>query len=104
MMANCTIPSDSQERLGWVLYQLKARRSSFATIARKLGNDRSTVRRAMFQPSYPQEKAIADELGITVRQLFPERYDAEGNRRHWTRECEDSSKVTPDNVKGGRAA
>ncbi len=43
------------------------------------------VRRALFQPSFPQELALANALDLTVQQLFPERYDSDGNRLHFVR-------------------
>lgn len=86
MLAHTEIPTDPHERAAWVIYKLKAKRLSIAAVGRPRGWDRSMVRRALFQPSYPQEEALARALGLTVRQLFPERYDEEGNRLHFVRE------------------
>ena len=80
------IPADPHERAAWVIYQLKTRRKSLASVAREGGWDRGTVRRALFQPSFPQEEAIAVALGLEGRTLFPERYDASGTRLHFVRE------------------
>jgi len=63
-----------------VVYQLNLINSSFAAIGRLTGVSGQTVRGALFQPSLRQEMAIADTLGIAVETLFPERYDARGNR------------------------
>lgn len=81
-MSDPTIPTRSLERTLWVQGQLRLKGSSFAAIARQHGWKRRGVAMAMHVPSYPQEKAIADELGLSVPQLFPERYDQSGNRLH----------------------
>ncbi|MCG8354869.1 MAG: helix-turn-helix domain-containing protein [Kiloniellales bacterium] len=96
------IPTDPQKRLAWAIYQLKLRGSSFAQIAREQGQDRSTIRRAMLIPSFPQEQAIAAKLGISVKHLFPERYDAAGRRLHWTHK--DSTARRDSNVQKPKAA
>lgn len=79
-----TLPTfqDAFERSVWVQAQLRLAGSSFAQIARENGWSRNAVTQAMRSPSDPQEKAIADKLGVTQRQLFPERYDRSGQRRH----------------------
>ena len=81
-MVGFKIPSRAADRCAWVIYQLKLRDSSLAAIARKHGWTRRAIRGAMFEASYPQEKALAEELDIPIETLFPERYDADGNRRH----------------------
>lgn len=86
MRANTEVPKDIRERAIWVEYQLKLRRKTFASVARDCGCGRGTIRRALFLPSAPQEKALADAIGLTVQQLFPDRYDSEGNRLHFERE------------------
>lgn len=85
MRTHNEIPADPLERAAWVIYQLKARRKSLASIAREGGWDRGTVRRALFQPSFPQEQALAQALGMKGATLFPERYDARGRRLHYVR-------------------
>lgn len=76
------IPTSPRERSLWVIYQLRLRGSSLAAIARRTGVSPETVRGALFTASLPQEEAIAQELGLDVRVLFPERYDAQGVRLH----------------------
>jgi lambda repressor-like predicted transcriptional regulator len=70
--------------------QLRLKHQNFSTIARDNGWHRQQVSMAMHIPCYPQEKAIADALGITVRELFPERYDEDGTRLHAVRENSNS--------------
>lgn len=76
------IPTDPHQRRAWVLYQLKLRGMTFASIAEANGWSRTAVRQAMFLPSYPQEVAVAEALDLEPQQLFPERYDAKGRRLH----------------------
>lgn len=79
------VPKDSRERQGWVLFQLKLRGESFASVGAKIGVSRGAVRACLTQPSFNVEKALAAALGLTVRQLFPERYDVKGKRLHLVR-------------------
>lgn len=85
--ANMTaeIPTDPHVRRGWVLFQLKLRGESYASIGARLGVNRKSVRQALSEPSFEIEKALARALDLTPRQLFPERYDARGRRIHMVR-------------------
>jgi Ner family transcriptional regulator len=74
--------SSDRERTFWVQARLKLLNTSFAAIARENSWSRNTVRGAMFMALDAQERAIAEKLGVTQQALFPERYDAEGNRLH----------------------
>ena len=82
-----TLPSfdTARERSFWVQAQLRLAGTSFAAIARTKGWSRAAVANAMLVPSDPQERAIADALGISQQELFPERYDAAGKRLHLVR-------------------
>ena len=62
------------------MYQLKIRHCTLRGIAREAGITYHTLRGAFFQPSFPSEKLLADAIGLTVEQLFAERYDDDGNR------------------------
>lgn len=84
MIKPTDIPTSPHERALWVGAQLKMRGSSLSGLARDKGWAHQTVRFALHSPSYPQEKAIADALGLEVRDLFPERY-RDGNRIHSVR-------------------
>jgi Ner family transcriptional regulator len=101
-VAKTDIPSSPGERSLWVQMQLRLRGSSFAAIARKHGWAKTTVSMAMKTPSYNQEQAIADELGMAVEDLFPERYSRGGRRLHHVRKH--SSRSSADNVQKEAAA
>jgi Ner family transcriptional regulator len=94
--------TDARERNVWVQAQLRLAGTSFAAIARVHGWSRRAVSQAMTSASHPQEKAIAAALGVTQEQLFPERYDQEGNRLHQVRQH--TGRGGADNVKTDRAA
>jgi len=96
------IPTSSpHERALWVGAQLKMRGTSLARLARENGWAAQTLYFALRSPSYPQEKAIADALGLQVRDLFPERYGRDGNRIHSVRSKADDD---PTSNGEGRAA
>lgn len=88
-----SIPTEPHVRRGWVLFQLKLRGESFASIGARLGVTRKSVRQAMSEPSYEIEKALAKALDLTPRDLFPERYDAKGRRLHMVRGSSRKRKV-----------
>ena len=94
--------TDARERNVWVQAQLRLANTSFAAIARAHGWSRRAVSQAMVSPSHPQERAIADALGVTQLELFPERYDRDGIRLHHVRQH--TGTVAASNVKRTRAA
>jgi lambda repressor-like predicted transcriptional regulator len=76
---------NARQRAIWLQGELKWRGTSLAAIAAAKGWHRSAVYRALYQPSLPQEQAIAEALGVELRELFPERYDRKGRRLHRAR-------------------
>lgn len=65
----------------WVHYKLREIGSSVTAIAAEQGCSSQAVSMALhFGNSASLEAAIAAKLGLTARQLFPERFDASGNR------------------------
>lgn len=69
---------DPGKRRAWVLYQLTLRGENLVTIAREWNVSRQCVRQALVKP-YPKfERIIAEHLGLTPQQLFPDRYDRDG--------------------------
>lgn len=84
--------TDPAKRRAWVLYQLKLKGESLASIARGAGVTRQQTQKAMFEPYPRMEKILADALGVAPQQLFPERYDANGlPNRHRGRPVHKSS-------------
>jgi lambda repressor-like predicted transcriptional regulator len=88
-------------RSGWVQTELRMIGSSFSAIALENGWSRNAVSAAMHRASDPQEKAIAQALDVRQCDLFPERYDAEGDRLH---PVKDKAFQPAGNVKHRRAA
>lgn len=78
--------ASQMERRQWVLFQLRLRGESFASLAVELGVSRNSVGQALDLPSDRVERAIAAKLGMGQRELFPERYDGRGRRLHAVRE------------------
>ncbi|WP_417607301.1 helix-turn-helix domain-containing protein [Primorskyibacter flagellatus] len=60
-------------------FKLRSNGSSLASIARLLGVSQSTVTVVCqgYRRSHRIQSAIADQLGTTPQQLFPDRYPAE---------------------------
>lgn len=72
------ILKDPKKRASWIIYQLKLRGESLASLARKFGNTRQIPTAALRKPYPLWEKRIADAIGVMPQDLFPERYDSEG--------------------------
>jgi lambda repressor-like predicted transcriptional regulator len=83
------VPNDPAERRGWIVWQLRLRGSSLAAIARRLGVVPQSVHGALNAPSERIEVAIAEDLGLPVQKVFPERFAPDGRRlcqsRPWNR-------------------
>lgn len=69
-------PADNYaKRRAWVIYQLKLKGESLASVARKAGYNRHVPQLAL-RTTYPKvEVVIAKALGMEPKDLFPERYD-----------------------------
>lgn len=68
------------------MFRLKLKGSSLSAVARKHDVSPQAVSNALDAPSAKIEDALAAELEIEVQQLFPERFDGNGNRLISTRE------------------
>lgn len=55
---------------------------SLAELARRHGMAPSTGARALYLPCPTMNRAIADHLGVSVHELWPEWFDADGERLH----------------------
>jgi len=88
------VPRDINARYQWLMRVLRARGCSFAAIAREAGVHRQSVIDACFRPSFALECALAAKLGMTVPELFPERYFG-GQRIHQIR-GENDSRTSPE--------
>ena len=104
MMNTQIIPTDPRERLAWALYQLKLRGLSLRRVAIDAGYHPQTLRGAFFLPTLPQERVIAGALDLAVEELFPERYDEEGNRIPHVREPKANAASAARHGKKTRAA
>lgn len=66
------------KRRAWVKYQIHMRGTSMAQIAADAGVSRQALYQA-FHKTYPRmEKVIAEALDMAPKELWPERYDADG--------------------------
>ncbi|MBK8508780.1 MAG: helix-turn-helix domain-containing protein [Candidatus Competibacteraceae bacterium] len=58
----------------WIKHRLERKGTSYAQIAREEGVSRQAVNKAVYTPYPKMESAIARRLGLTVRQIWPERH------------------------------
>lgn len=73
------IPKDPTLRWEWIKFQLRAKGSSLAIVARSLGLSAQAVKNAKRQPYPSVERAIAKVLGLKPIQLWPERWNVDGS-------------------------
>lgn len=74
------IPANPKFRAHWIVCYLHIAGSSMSAIAEEEGVSLPAVSRAVSIGNSHLEPVIAGKLGLTAAQLFPERYDAAGNR------------------------
>lgn len=73
-MARHKVPTNPIERRAWIKYMLELNGTSMSKIAREGGVTKQVVRRAL-EIKYPKwDKAIADKIGFTPAEIWPERY------------------------------
>jgi Ner family transcriptional regulator len=102
--ATLDIPKEPTQRRAWVGYQLKIRGSSLRRIALDNGVSHQAVGQALMAPSFHLERVIAKAIGLSVQDLFPERYLVDGTRKLTTRGSQGNSGRPSRNGKGERAA
>jgi Ner family transcriptional regulator len=85
-------PKNPAERRAWLLYQLRIRGKSFRSLAAEAGVSPQAVTHAILNPSSYLEPLIAEAIGLTAPELFPERFDPTGRRLHQTREPQRSTR------------
>lgn len=78
-MNTAEIPSAPALRWEWIKFQLRAKGTSLAKLARELHVSGQAVKNVK-RTAYPRmERAIAKALELDVEKLWPERWDANGN-------------------------
>lgn len=88
----------------WIVGQLRLRGTSLRRLADQTGVSQQAMSHALTGSSSHLEPVIAQALGLTPQQLFPERFTAEGVRLHWTREPQRTTRRRPGNVEQESAA
>lgn len=78
---NTEVPKEPAARRAWILYQLKLRGLSFRQLARTVGVSQPALSAACLAPNIHLEPVIAEAIGLTAQELFPERWCSETGRR-----------------------
>lgn len=78
-MNTTEVPLDPGLRWEWIKFQLRAKGTSLAKLARELDVSGPAVKNVK-RTAYPRmERAIAKALDLDVKEIWPERWDANGN-------------------------
>lgn len=75
---NPPIPHTPEERREWIKYQLRIKGLSLRLLAERFGVSRHAPAKALVLHYPLWEARIANELGLTAQELWPERYQANG--------------------------
>ena len=77
---------------------------TMAALSRKNGYQASAVRKTLRQPWPAVEKIIASAIGKKPQEIWPSRYDADGNPKHGRQHAKSISRATSGNVQKDVAA
>lgn len=102
--ATLNIPKEPARRRVWVKGELELRGLSLRKLAVREGVSHQAMSSALVTPSSHLQAVIAEALGLTVHQLFPEWYDASGARLGRTRSPQRITGRRASNVESGEAA
>lgn len=80
-----TVPADAFERRSWFNTQLALRGITQAELAERIGCSRQMISQCLISPKSERiETGMAEAIGLTARQLFPERHAVDGSRLYRT--------------------
>lgn len=74
------IPRNAAHRRAWAQYRLALIGLAFTDLAVEVGVTAQAISNTFDRPNSRLESFIAGKLDVTAQQLFPERFDARGNR------------------------
>ncbi len=75
------VPPHIYDRRSWIAAKLARRGLSQGRLAAALGCSRQTLGQCLIAPKSARiDAGIAEAIGLTPQQLFPERYAADGSR------------------------
>lgn len=81
-MFNLTIPQKEPARWAVIKCQLEIKGYSLQKLATELGISRSNMVTTRKTFLYRNQKAIADKLGLTPQEIWPERYGDDGKPKY----------------------
>lgn len=97
-IATLEVPKEPAHRRVWVCGQLRLRNTSLRKLAQNEGVSHQAMSATLLAPNTHLEPVIAGAIGLTPAQLFPERFDAVGNRIVQTRSPQRSTAARRANV------
>ena len=102
-LAKNDIPKNPARRREWIKGELRLRGTSLRQLALAIGVAPQSMSATLTQPLSHLEPVIADALGVTVEELFPERFE-NGHRLYQVRPQQRNTKRCSSNVKNTEAA
>ena len=101
--ASLAIPQKPAHRRAWVKFQLSLKGLSFAALAEQIDVSPQAIKDALLKPSARIEEEIASAIKVPVEKLFPERFDANGERLHKVRAAHRTQRPSARNAKPARS-
>ncbi|HEY3918834.1 MAG TPA: helix-turn-helix domain-containing protein [Stellaceae bacterium] len=97
------VPTDLRARRAWVIFQLRCKGTNLSELADDHDVRRQVMQQALTRPNARAEDIIAAAIGLTARELFPERFDSAGQRLFVIRPRRQPSEsgAPPSRRKGG---
>lgn len=98
------VPKNPAVRREWVNFQLRLRGCSLRSLAFAEGVSPQAMGAVLMTPNSHLEPVIAAALGLEPRDLFPERFNAAGERIARIRPIQRTTRRHSRNVESGEAA
>jgi Ner family transcriptional regulator len=72
---------DPIARWNWIRFQLSIKGLSISSVAREHGVRSQTLSSCRNQPYPKMEKIIAEKIGYSEKEIFPDRFNTDGTRK-----------------------
>ena len=97
-MKSLRFPNTETGRREWIKARLRLAGYTLGSLAREIGLSRTAAQQALWQPYPRMERIIADKLGMTAEEIWPERFERRAARG--SRDCIHEEKAS---TQAGRA-
>jgi Ner family transcriptional regulator len=83
---------------------VRKRGKTLIELSKASGHPAGTCSIALFRPHFAGELVIAEFLGVSPREIWPQRYDADGSYLHPKSEAHHTRRLPPEECQKGEQA